>query len=286
MLKERLKLEFDEQSGALPDTYFVRYLRRNFDEDTARDVLKAFKQMGLPAPEKSAEFVEGTDGGLLFLNRYGLVIRIEPEETKNSTSHRIYDRVNDSPWVLNPLASIPAGQAVIEICPGCEIENDEEKGCGLLNEKLEKQGLSMDDWSSGNTGFIPVKTLRFPEGIPVVIDRGAVRRLTESIAPVKTAMDEEAREATAAIEMLYGPLRQSFNEAWPDPQKMGEFWRLCRSYERDGRLVAGWNKAKQEYKTSMATWTAKAYEYRLRPAKQRSFSSTLRAVPRLQHRQA
>ncbi|MCK5518718.1 MAG: hypothetical protein KAI61_04820, partial [Alphaproteobacteria bacterium] len=100
---------FNQTAEALPKTDFVDYLLEKFgDKATASAVLDAFEKMGIPAPESRDEFMDGAAGVLVFLNRYGLVIRIE---------HEYLGRINDSPWVLKPIASIDADEAIFEICP-------------------------------------------------------------------------------------------------------------------------------------------------------------------------
>jgi hypothetical protein len=271
-----LKQDFDAAADALPETDFARYLQKSFGEDTARNVLKIFEQMGLPAPEKSQEFVDATEGVLVFLNRYGIVMRIERE---------ILDRINDNPLVLSPIASIPAGRAIVEICPGC-VSEKQWGAVYRLERELKEQGIDFDDSGLTNVGRMPMSTALFPQGVPVVIDRPAVMRLADEIAPVKGAQEMRIAEATGAAEELYGPLQQAFSECWPDARQMRNFWSLCESYVWDGRLVAGWNEGGDpDSKTGTAICTAKVYEARLRSA-DRPVSSPAAAVPQSPRPQA
>lgn len=296
---------FNETAYALSKTDFVHYLQYKFGDDaTVCAVLDAFEKMGISVPESKNEFMEGTEGALVFLNRYGLVIRIELEG--GFVLSPMLDRINNSPWILKPIASIKAGKnSVIEICPGCFLEKDRKKVYYLINQ-LCKQNINFCDYSLSNIGRIPVKTSRFPEGIPVVIDRLSVENLTkniafvrralvakmtkgvafvhksmviklaENIAPVRRSLEifEEAREAAEVQEELYKPLRQAFDTAWPDnqepdTQKMKQFWKLCQSYkEEEGKLVAGWNDPPLlvSSKVKEVKDIAAAYEARLESA--------------------
>ena len=272
--------EFNKTAGILPKTDFVGHLRSKFDVITTLNILDEFQKMGLPLPQGKEEFLSGLEGVLVFLNKYGLVIRLEVANfrrmPKLDSSKTYYnpDRIDDNAWILKPLASLKVGMAVIEICPGChqetKIANNE-----YLRKKLEKQGLEFWDYKLSNVGRVPVKTVRFPEGIPVVIDRGALNRLTDSIKPVRELLVLADQEAAEAQESLYAPLRQAFDDAWPDTVKMKQFWKLCRSYVREGKLVAGWNEPqppevvheKCEFgdntKTPRAAEAAKHYAVRL-----------------------
>lgn len=275
----------------LPFTDFSRKLVSQFDSETALEVLKLFQKMGLPAPRGGDEFLSGLEGYLVFLNQHGVVIRIEPSDSKKGFYKA--DRINDNALIVKPLASIKAGNALIEICPGVAQETKKENN-EYLRQQLEKQGIKFWDYKLSNIGRIPIHTVKFPDGMPVVVDRLAVKKLTASINFVRRALDlfrdYSQGEAAKAEEELYGPLRHAFKEAWPDPGKMKQFWSLCERYTREGKLVAGWNQPQSEdarhevcrygdnRKTGEAAWAAKAYDVRLKSAEQYA-NSTAPAVP-------
>jgi hypothetical protein len=257
-----------EVAGQGMKTPFYAYLAEIFDTETALKVAGVFQKLGLPVPQDEKEFLMGTEGGLVFLNRYGMVIRIENANSARSPFKA--DRINDSPWILQPLASLDAGKAVIELCPGCH-SSDDDADVSYLYEALLKQGTAF--WDSGlpNVGRLPFKTPQFPEGVPVVIDRLSVRKLSDSVKPVQQALmnvnDDEVREATEAQERLYAPLRLAFDEGWTDSAKMPQFWAFCQQCVQEGKLVAGWNEGAgfrgRTFKTDAAIETAKHYENRL-----------------------
>lgn len=268
----KLEPGFNEAAGALPQTDFANSLQLTFDKDTARKVLKTFELIGLPAPEKGEEYFGAAEGVLVFLNRYGVVIRIE----------RPFDRINDSPWILSPLASIQAGMTIIEICPGCHFEPD-EANVDNLRKHLGNQGIDFWDCMTRNVGRIPVRIFGFPEGIPVVIDRPSVRRRLESIVSVCQALKDESEKATETVERLYAPLRDCFNDGWLQAQKIEGFWDMCRRYVQEGKLIAGWNDEGATHvlyeKASKAANRAAAYEARLQLT-DHPVNSTAPAVPR------
>jgi hypothetical protein len=225
--------------------------------------------------------MSGNEGGLVLLERYGLVLRIERKELLEH-----YGAADSgSPWIMKPLASIDVGNAVIRLCPGCAVANEkDEKQRFFLKNRLRQQGIYFWDAQSSNYGSMPIRTPSFPDGIPVVIDRGAVKKLTDDIEPVKTALEHEAAEAT---EGFYGPLRQAFEDAWPDQSgpsnavKMKQFWDLCADYKRDGKLVAGWREEGHAFsKTEMAAQSASAYEARLKSTEQAAITSATVPQPR------
>jgi len=205
---------------------------RRFSDKEVRGVLKLLEDLQLPIPQKESEFMAGTEGCIIFINRYGAVIRIEEKDDR-------YD-VNDSQWVLQPIARFQVGKAVVEICPACAFESDKGR-YEAMKEGLEKDGLKLHDPGLRQTGRIPLKTPEFPDGVTVVVDRGAVKRLSDDIRPVKSALQER----------FYGPLRKKMAEAYDgktfDAQKVREFWGLCEEFVRDGKLVIGWNNYRPLY---------------------------------------
>ncbi len=107
------------------------------------------------------------------------------------------------------------------------------------------------------------------------------------IAEQKQMISEGARKATGYVmpsalvpppdpqEVLYGDLKKSFREAWPedataaDPQKMKAFWEQTARAKTEGRLVAGWNEEAYDGRMSKpkeAPNHAEAYEKRLNAA--------------------
>ena len=281
----KLQPEFNQTTYDLPKTEFVYSLQYKFKDDaTTSAVLDAFEKMGVPFPESGHEYMDGTEGMLVFLNLYGIVIRIE-KKSDFVTSCVKPDRVY-SPWVLQPIASIDAGEAIIEICPGCSLQKDPKK-IDDLSVRLYVQKINLWDDQLSNLGCVPFKTSYFPNGIPVVIDRLAVEELTEDVAMVRFPLEksrkmlEESLQAEKAQEKLYGPLRQAFDSAWPDTQKMKQFWALCLRYENEEKLVAGWNESQplSDYKQEKAQKTAATYDcFRLRFSELTSVTPAVEAV--------
>jgi hypothetical protein len=220
--------------------------------------------MGLPMPKDKTEFLDGTEGALLFLNKYGVTIRIEKTDT-HADGYTV-DRINDSGWIVKPLATINAGKATIEIIPGTHLEKDIAKD-KYLHDELRHQNVGYFDRGVRNIGRLPITTPTFPEGVPVIIDRLAVRKLMDSTAPIAEALkNKQSLEAEQAQEKLYGPLRKTFETAWPEPQKMQQFWQQCEQGVKEGKLVAGWNEYKRlssfidDDKSSTISNIARKYE--------------------------
>lgn len=158
---------------------FYNYIESRFGADTALEVVRTFKKLRLPVPKE--EFLGGTEGAIVFLNPYGMVLRIEARE--GAMTRAGIGRVDDSAWILRPVASISAGKSIIELCPGCKM-NGEYQDAMAVHGKLAKEGI--DFWDVGsfgdasrNIGMMPVKLPKFPRGVPVVIDRLSVARLSQ-----------------------------------------------------------------------------------------------------------
>lgn len=209
-----VKEEGPQSFAATLDAYFPAAA-------TQAAIINAFTRLGLPLPEQTDQFMAGTDGCLIFSNTYGLVIRIEEKEKKP---------VRPSQWVLQPLGAIDAGDAVVEICPACMFEDD-KANYHFVKAALKEEGINFWDTGLRNMGRLPINTPQFPQGIPVVVDRRAVKMLSDETRPVKLGL--QGRH--------YKPLRSAFNAAMRRKSKAPAFLSLCEAFVREGKLVAGWN---------------------------------------------
>ncbi len=249
----------------LPETEFCQYLEERFGHETATKVASAFGKLGLPMPEKEEEFLDGAEGGLVFVNKYGLVIRIENKDFEDDQFKPA--RINDSGFVVQSLATLDAGAAVIEVIPGVKLASKEEYRV-YLKDNLEGQGINFFDRRLSNIGHLPVTTPSFPEGVPVVIDRLAVGTLTSAVKPVSDAMKQQAAEAAAAQEQLYAPLKKALETGLQQPAQIKNFWKLCESYMAEGKLISAWTGIEKEGagKPYLAAQASKKYAAKMGPA--------------------
>lgn len=217
---------------SFPDTEFTRQLLHRFESrPTVAAIVSTFDKLKLPLPESADESLDGTEGFMVFLDAFGVVLRIE---SKNATRA---ERVDDNARILRPLGSIDAGEVIIEICPGTHAGKS-KPASNFLKKALKEEGV--DFWDDGvpNIGHLPLATPEFPEGVPVVIDRLAVRRLTNAAKSIRPMLDIQ--------EKIYGSLRLAFANAWPEgmdfPVAMTGFWEKCHDFRLAGKLVDGWNE--------------------------------------------
>lgn len=191
------------------------------DPKTRAGIVAAFERIGLPLPQTTEHCMPGADGILIFTNVYGLVIRIEfKEETPTRASQ----------WVLQPLGTFDAGDAVVEICPACRFEDD-KANYHFVRAALKEEGINFWDTGLRNMGRLPVASAKFPDGVPVVVDRRAVKMVSDDLRPVKLGL--QGRH--------FKPLRSAFNAAARSRNKAPEFLQKCVQFVADGKLVAGWN---------------------------------------------
>lgn len=217
---------------------FVKELQKHFKQpDTITAVLDTLEKLELPVPLNKAQYVSGCEGALLFLNDAALVIRIEKSEDLVEDQ---VDRINNSRWVLRPLAEKEAGEAIIEICPGiglmkhrCDYEE--------LKETLDEHDIEFWDDDMRNTGVLPIGSDDFPEGHPVVMDRLAVRHRRCDVATLEKPIAEDDPQ-----EILYAGLKQAFQDVWPEGNDaptaggMQRFYQACKKAKQDGILCVGW----------------------------------------------
>ncbi len=201
---------------------FIDALDAYFPDTATQDgILRVFRQLDLPLPINSEQFMPGTDGMLIFSNKYSLVIRIENKDKKP---------VKPSQWVLQPLGSVEIGDIVVEICPACKFE-DNRDNYKLVKAALKEEGINFWDTGLRNMGRLPFTSKRFPDGVPVVVDRRAVKMMSDAIGPVRLGLQGKN----------YAPLKKSLRAAFKDAAKAPEFLNLCEEFVAAGKLVAGWN---------------------------------------------
>lgn len=128
------------------------------NEESAEEIENFFGGMGLPMPEKG-EYYEGVgEKFLVFLNDYGLAIRLTP-------AYRVVREEN--PHFLKSLFNRKAGKYEIDIDPGlqCPVPEDQVKPIYIMLR--QKYGIYVDDPKKQNLAFLPKTTF------PIVIDLDA-----------------------------------------------------------------------------------------------------------------
>jgi len=240
----------------------IAFHMRDDGGNTGRAVSRILESLGLPVPQTAAEFIDGTDGALIFSARRGIVIRIEPAS---------FTRINDNPWILQPLTSFTAGKAIVEICPAIGTTGDDNDMLAVAYA-LPASGYELNDPHVGNIGLLPVKTPGFPQGIPVLIDRPSANALSHATKNIRAALQRMGVDADPQ-QKLYAPLRHALKEAWPETAaapnagKMQNFWQLCEAYVEKGLLTAGWNtpqSAAECWKQTEAASVARRYDAKLK----------------------
>ncbi len=222
---------------------FLRLLKQTLytmEQKDADEIASVLRKLQLPLPRAEDQARLGYDGLLIFLNEYGIAVKIE-----NGEKYACSVRINNEPEILKPLASIRAGDYIIELCPGCEIYTGGGIEVDNLKAGLKKKGYDFWDAGARNLGYLPVKNLpEDPKGFLVIIDRlsiqfgaGARDNRLEILMPKFHPQD-----------VLHGPLIEKFRQAWPnrsarvDAEKMAEFWQMCCQFREEGKLVSGWEK--------------------------------------------
>lgn len=194
-------------------------------------LLRIFEAFGWP-DAVPGEYVEGTESSLLFLNRYGLVLRTGDKMP-----------IPEHDLILRPLAATSAGRdCVIELLPGVRAIADSLQVAHMLGAVLQDEDISFHDMLVQNVGYVPAALPGFPSGVPVIIDRGAVSALNvlcrEFRPALKSPEIETLRQSfnRSALEgfqeRFYQPLRASLQDAWPeggrpDRAKLAGFLAQC-----------------------------------------------------------
>lgn len=245
------------------DEFHARLRIKTEDEKTADEVLRLIASLQLPAPKNQHEFLYGNEAIIIFSNIYSVTLRIfVPGE-------RTY--MDDNPWVLPSIGRFQAGRAYLEICPGEQGTNNPAY-VDILKKNLIETGVELWDNYTGtsNIGLWPLKTPQFPEGIPVVIDKGAVQALSFQMPEVKEKIAEAYDKMGIRredFESFLKPLKDALSAAVADDfdaEKMRAFWRLCEEFANDGKLVAGWQQDRDNpYKLQEVRTAAQAFDKRV-----------------------
>lgn len=118
-----------------------------------------------------------------------------------------------------------------------------------------------DDWPP-DVQFAPLQS-PFVEALKIAIERLTQDKISgEKHSPYAGMKDPQ--------EVLYGPLRACFAEAWPqgaeapDPEKISSFWQQVLAAKNDGLLVNGWEEfseqdARNLHKVSFVQRAAKSF---------------------------
>lgn len=220
--------------------------------------------MGLPLPQREA-LLTGTEGVLILLDHYGLVIRLE-------RLHAIWngDRIDNNPHILQPLLQRRLTKNVVmEICPGTKTTTDTAYPFDL-KKALERAGIDFWDDQTGNVGILP------GADVPVVIDRLAAKHMEGRVAKLRRTLAAKKENPQAD---LYRDLRAAAARAWPakvskpDAAAMQQFMALCLRKKAEGVLVAGWQerdpavKVYPASKADMATLAGRAYAVQIQQSR-------------------
>lgn len=230
---------------------FIAAISKEFGKETGDKVAESFSELGLPLPESKAEFMDGNEGFLVFLSPYAMTLRIEPAKPHAGEYLR-------HPNILQPIISHDVGKAVLEVSPSVAIDDCSDEDVQNLKSKLYDDGVFFWDDEVRNIGKLPIETAEFPDGIPVVIDRLSVERVSHSPSLLEMEYPEKFSQNpnpiyddTIAMEeqdSLYKPLKEAFaeveaNKGQPSAYKasMLAFWDKCQELKADGVTIAQWD---------------------------------------------
>lgn len=235
---------------AMAGNPFLEYICDRYDDVTAQSVYWAFEKIGVPLPAADDQYFHGNGSEIVFLNKYGVTLRLE-QKTSRDANWGKNKRVSSSPWIAQAVGSLELkGGLALEICLGCPV-NDAQSNVDFLKRELLTQNIIFYDTQIDNVGLFPSRLPEFPNGIPIVIDRGAVGAMGVDLIGVNSSLNQSVLEKViAAQEAVYQPLCHAFSEALPDVNgpadsvKMKAFWHACAAFKDAGLIVDGWNTEK------------------------------------------
>jgi hypothetical protein len=244
---------------------FISNTEKRFGRGAAQGLVTLMRGMNLPEAYHG-QFLEGTEANLLFLNKYGLVIR---------AGQNAFNLQHD--LILKPLGAFNSfedrSHAVIEIIPGVDGVIDSISDHNLLGECLWTDGIDFWDAQMANAGYIRYGEIPgLPNGIPVVVDRGAVKdkifsdewrkRHNPSGAGLRANFNHEALNGVQ--ERLFQPYKSLLALAWPqqtsvNPEIMTAFLQSCEKAKKEGILSSNWGGTGRDEKSSKVVSAAESY---------------------------
>lgn len=239
------------------------------DENDSNEISAAFAALYLPLPQ-AGEFIQTRRGFLLALPDYGAVMRIERIDPEGKVAPP------DHPLILQPVGVLEMKTYLFELCPGVPRVGVSLDDGLFLEDQISQCGMVAEFTAADDCGYLPVTTSRFPQGIPVVIDRTDMWWIDPAYREAfnATSYAHLDAETIGGQYALYKPLRKAFAKfsAQPDPDMARGFWRTMKEAVNAGTLFAAWEAAGRADKNKLQ----KSHD--LREAGNR-YSSHLRADP-------
>jgi len=208
---------------------FLDDIQSDYGTEPAAATKRVLEAMGLPDPART-EYIEGNLSKFVFMSRYGLLLRVGLANT--GPEHDL---------ILKPLRVTPAMQArvrtpddflrdldiTIELLPGVEAVLKDETDGAWLAQRLIADGISFADYTLYNGGYLKTGAPDFPDGLPIIIDRGAVCAFPLGITP-----SFNNASFCGVQEKFYAPLHQALASCWPENKPlpigdMKEFMTHC-----------------------------------------------------------
>src|ERR1035437_561051 len=116
-----------------------------YGKETAQAVKSFFNAMALPVPHEKEYHETYGDGFVVFLDDYGLLIRLT-----NDTKYPLMEHAR----ILQPLMTRKAGELRISLSPGVHL-TDDEKAASRLSNTLKKDNINFWDNGAKNIGRLP-----------------------------------------------------------------------------------------------------------------------------------
>ena len=227
-----------------------RFLLVNrFDRKIQEQILEELDKIGITLPEDYSQFYYGHQGNMLFLQDYGISIKIEKNNCANSRFRALH------PNILQPIAQIRARNVDIDIIPGVDLNIVTHKENDCLISLLKQDNISFYDDGLRNIGTIPAIDEERPNDGTVVIDSlASYDRSLERASTTETKLEYITRVKKvikhrknlykgSPQEKHYRPLKDIFDIALASGKRedFDKAWKACLKFKEEGKLISGWS---------------------------------------------
>ena len=220
----------------------------SFTPKDRNDIEWAFNQLGLPIPDTN-EYHEGDPSPVVFLNPFGLTLRIVPKDKHPLIRHR---------RLLRPLIAFDAPNFRVELQPAHSICEYEGPNFDVYQELLGDDILVRDIQENySNCMHLPLSRIGLADDFVVAYDPEEIDILSKRVKEIRKKLNDHpsifdlrkpANRKQDYQDRLYDPVRDEFAKAVIpgqinlDRNAVVNFWSACNQAKKQKLFHPIWKR--------------------------------------------
>jgi len=214
------------------------------------------REIGLPQPGRYSYFPTREGGFIIPVKRYGVTIRL----THKDAADQFADKCG---FTLQSLGQETFGSMNVRVLPSINANIDKKDKEHVFN-LIASEGYKDNDMLPFNGGYLPLKTEKFPRGIPAYFDLDAIGlefgaddldNLHLAIVGAGGALSTQFAEK--AQKLLFGDLQDNYTKMRSGAITPAAFWESCEDALNKGTLDNNWEKTTHK---QMMILTSQTYD--------------------------